>query len=276
VAILTNISLDHVSLDELHQLFSAFLAKAPQAVLNLDDAGVAKLAADYKGKALTFSLGDATTDLCAENISLRPDGSDCTVKGVSLSLQVPGKHNIANALAALGAALQLGLSLEDCCKVLAGFQGIRRRLEVVGTANGITVIDDFGHNPDKIAATLVALRAFPGRLVVMFQPHGFGPLRLMRKELAESFQNRLGPEDLLFMPEPYYAGGTVDRSVTSRHLVEDLQQAGMKAEVLPDRAACKAPILAAAKPGDRILVMGARDDTLSDFARELLAGLSRP
>lgn len=278
LAVLTNISFDHKTLDELRVLFGDVLTKSPAAALNLDDALLRDLAASYTGKKLTFAL-ENPADLTVEDITLRPDGSESVLVDhrdgarYPLSLNQPGRHNIANALAALATVSQLGLSLAEATRLLPGFRGIARRMEVTGSANGITVIDDFGHNPDKIAATLSALRAFPGRLIIMFQPHGFGPLRLMRRELVESFATHMDSADELLMPEPFYAGGTVDRSVSSTHIVADLLQRGVHAKVFPDRASCLPRILATAKPGDRIVVMGARDDTLSDFAKQIVNGL---
>ncbi len=94
-----------------------------------------------------------------------------------MPLKVPGLHNVANALAALSAAKACGVGLAAAAAHLGEFSGIRRRLEVVGAANEITVVDDFAHNPDKISATLETMHAFPGRLLLMFQPHGYGPIR---------------------------------------------------------------------------------------------------
>jgi UDP-N-acetylmuramate--alanine ligase len=102
-----------------------------------------------------------------------------TAERAAVNLRLPGAHNVSNGLAALGAAMACGVTLEEAAAALSGFTGVRRRMDVVGAANGVTVIDDFGHNPDKIAATLDTLHAFPGRLLVMFQPHGYGPLKLM-------------------------------------------------------------------------------------------------
>lgn len=280
IAVLNNVTFDHKPMDELNRIFAAFLATAPQAVLNLDDPLVTELLKTYSGTALTYALDNKNARLVVEDITLRPDGSDSwlvdTQTGTRhrLSLSQPGRHNIANALAALATVSLLGVSLEKGTALLTGFRGIARRMEVVGQAKGITVIDDFAHNPDKISATLSALRAFPGRLIVMFQPHGFGPLRLMRKELVESFVTHLEAEDEVLMPEPFYAGGTVDRSVSSTHIIADLLQQGVHAKVFPDRASCLPRILATAKTGDRIVVMGARDDSLSDFAREIVSALS--
>src|SRR6266480_4404496 len=180
-----------------------------------------------------------------------------------------------NALAELGAASACGVGLSDAAKHLGEFSGIRRRLEVVGTANEITVIDDFAHNPDKIAATLQTMHAFAGRLLLMFQPHGYGPLRLMRDNLVDCFACGLLSEDALLMPEPVYFGGTVDRSVGSGEIVGEIVRRGRKALALPDRSACGEKLVQLARRGDRILVMGARDDSLSQFARDLVQRVER-
>jgi len=144
----------------------------------------------------------------------------------------------------------------------------------VGTANEITVVDDFAHNPDKISATLETLHAFPGRLLLMFQPHGYGPIRLMRDGLVGCFADGLRDEDVLVMPEPVYFGGTVDRSVGSNDLVCEIQRHGRKAFAFPDRGACADMLVKLARRGDRVVVMGARDDSLSQFAHELLRRLA--
>ena len=117
------------------------------------------------------------------------------------------------------------------------------------------------------------MHAFPGRLLLMFQPHGYGPIRLMRAELAEAFAQGLAPDDVLLMPEPAYFGGTTDRSVGSADLAEDLRGLGVQAEALPDRDACAERLMELVRPGDRIVVMGARDDGLTVFAEEMLRRL---
>jgi len=279
VAVLNNVAHDHASMDELRRLFGDFIAKAAVSVLNLDNAETARLAAALpRDRRLTYSLGDASADLVAEAITPAPDGIAFAVREagaapIALRLGVPGRHNVANALAAVGAARALGLGLAEAVQALEGFTGIRRRLEVVGSAGGVTVIDDFAHNPDKIAATLTTLHAFPGRLLLLFQPHGFGPLRLLRDEFIATFTAQLGPEDVLAMPEPLYFGGTVDRGVSSRDIVAGIRAGGREAVAFPDRSACGEHLLGLVRPGDRIVVMGARDDTLASFAAELLRTL---
>ena len=162
------------------------------------------------------------------------------------------------------------MSLSEAVAHLGEFSGIRRRLEIVGAANGITVIDDFAHNPDKISATLKTLHAFPGRLLLMFQPHGYGPIRLMKDALVDCFVSGLHDEDVLTMPEPVYFGGTVDRSVGSREVICEIERRGVKAFAFPDRSACGDALVRLARRGDRIVIMGARDDSLSQFAHELI------
>jgi len=281
IAVVNNISLDHKSMDELRSLFRDFSANAETVVLNLDNPETAALVPDLKpGQTVTYSLSDARADLLASSPVPSPTGIAFRVKArdtdevVEVKLKVPGLHNVANALGALCAAKACGVTLADAALYLGEFSGIRRRLEVVGTVNGITVIDDFAHNPDKISATLETMHAFPGRLLLMFQPHGYSPIRLMKDELVDCFANGLHADDVLVMPEPVYFGGTVDRSVGSRELVGEIERRGRNALAFADRRACGDSLVQLARPGDRILVMGARDDSLSVFAHELLQRLA--
>jgi UDP-N-acetylmuramate--alanine ligase len=151
------------------------------------------------------------------------------------------------------------------------FSGLARRFDIVGTVNDITVIDDFGHNPDKIAATLATLKTFPGRIIAFFQPHGYGPIRNMGSELAATFANMLSEDDHLILCDPVYFGGTVDKSIGSQSITDAVAAAGRNAEYIPTREDCGERIVDVASPGDRIVIMGARDDTLSGFAADVLA-----
>ena len=284
VAVVSNISLDHKSMEELRDLFGGFTGRAKTAVLNLDNVETAALAQsmveDGRGDAVvTFALGNDDADLAAHALSPLPTGMTFDLaerssnERLRVVLNVPGAHNVANALAAISAVRALGVPLTQAVASLESFSGIRRRMEVVGTRNGVTVIDDFAHNPDKIAATLKTLHAFDGRLLILFQPHGFGPLKLMKSEFIEGFAGLMRADDVLLMPEPVYYGGTTDRSVGSEDIAAGIRAAGRQAEALHDRAACGDRLVDLARPGDRIVVMGARDDTLSQFASELLGRL---
>jgi UDP-N-acetylmuramate--alanine ligase len=281
VAVVNNISLDHKSMDELRPLFRDFVAKAKAAVLNLDNPETCALVTGLKSEqALTYAMKAVEAGLVGSVPNPSPAGIAFQVREretgrtVEVALNVPGMHNVANALAALSAAKTCGVDIAAAAAYLGEFTGIRRRLEVVGTVNAITVIDDFAHNPDKISATLETLHAFPGRLLLMFQPHGYGPMRLMRQALADCFVGGLHDGDVLLMPEPVYFGGTVDRGVGSSEIADDIKQRGRNASALATREECGDALVRLAQPGDRIVVMGARDDSLSDFAREILTRLS--
>jgi UDP-N-acetylmuramate--alanine ligase len=281
IAVVSNISLDHKTMDELRSLFRAFVAKAKTVVLNLDNEETKALADSLTpGVTSTYSLTDRSAHLLARRIEPSPESigfevsERATGEQASLQLQMPGVHNVSNVLAALCAARACGVSLPAAADALGSFTGIKRRFDRVGVANGVTVFDDFAHNPDKIAATLATLHAFPGRLLVLFQPHGFRPLRLMKDAFIDCFATNLRAGDVLVMPEPVYYGGTVDRAVTSADIVRSVNAGHGEAFAFPDRSACGDKLIALARPGDRIVIMGARDDTLAEFAADLLRRLA--
>ena len=278
IAVLSNISLDHKEMDELRQLFAHFLGCSRKAVLNLDDPETRALSETVPAdKVIGYGFDSPGAGFMGKDLQLQPDGVTFAVEAEGerheVRLNVPGRHNASNALAAIAATRALGVRLEDAASALARFEGLRRRLELVGSAGGVTVIDDFAHNPDKIEATLAALRAHPGRLLLMFQPHGFGPLAKMGEELAESFAKGMAPDDRLFLPDPVYQGGTVERTRGSDWLAEQVNTRKRHAEHIPDRPKIGEALLSEAREGDRIVIMGARDDTLIDFARGLVERL---
>ncbi len=272
VAVVTNISLDHKSLAELHLLFGDFTRRAGTAIVNADDDESAPLWAG----AVTFGFADEA-DVQAVDFTAEAAGSrfGVLVDGArhDACLRMPGRHNVANALAAIAATRAAGVPVADAVAALGRFAGLARRYEVIGSAGGVTVIDDFAHNPDKVAATLAAVADQPGRALLFFQPHGYGPLRLMGKELAAAFAAGMRGGDRLWVCDPVYFGGTVDRSVGSEALVADIVTHGGDAVHLPAREDIGTAMLAEARAGDRIVVLGARDDTLTEFAHGLMGSL---
>jgi UDP-N-acetylmuramate--alanine ligase len=277
VAVLNNVSLDHKSLEELRQLFGDFAKKAKTTVWNADDAETVALIEPLAlAGAISFGFS-AQADFRATDIVDLQLGSRFTLHAMGdtldVALIVPGRHNIANALAAIAAATALGVTVAKAVRAIERFNGLARRFDIVGTANNITVIDDFGHNPDKIAATLATLKAFPGRIIAFFQPHGYGPIRVMGAELAGVFAGMLGEDDHLILCDPVYFGGTVDKSIGSQSITDAVTAAGQNAEYFPAREDCGNRMVDLAQPGDRVVVMGARDDTLSGFAADILAQL---
>lgn len=266
VGVVTNISLDHKPLGELRVLFSDFAERTTEGVvLNADCPDMKR----QRSGAKTFSFLEKS-DFQASVEETRPNGSDYALNGVSGSLRLPGAHNVANAAAAIATCAYEGVSVEDAVEALRTFKGIGRRLEVLGTANGVTVIDDFAHNPDKIDASLEALSVGGGRLRVMFQPHGFGPTRLLKEGLIDALSRGLGDDDALWMPEIYFAGGTATKDISSNDLVEPIVAGGKRARFVADRSTIAREMVEASEPGDCVVIMGARDDTLTDFAHDVL------
>ena len=281
VAVLLNVSLDHMSMKELRILFGDFLAAADIAAVNLDDPECAALASRAK-HLISFGIDNPSAQIGVEAGSVieRATGISATIidrpfgSKHLLNLRVPGRHNLANALAALAASGAAFVPLELAVSALSNYSGLARRFDIIGTSpSGITVIDDFGHNPDKVSATLATLKAHPGRVIAFFQPHGYGPLRQMGAELVEVLASRLGSDDLTILCDPVYFGGSVDRGEGSERIVRLIGEHGGSAEYVPDRAACADRIVELASPGDRVVIMGARDDTLTVFAKDLLARL---
>ncbi len=281
VAVLLNVSLDHKSMEELRVLFSGFVQAAQRVAANADD-DEARLIAAHASDVITFGIVSSDATVGVVEGSIDESGSGVAAQLIDrrdgsvheLRLRMPGRHNLSNALAAIAGAAAAGIEVADAVRVIAGFQGLARRFDVIGaSASGITVIDDFGHNPEKCRATLRTLKTHPGRVIAFFQPHGYGPLRQMGAELAHTFAEELGPDDLTLMCDPVYFGGTVDRSQGSERIVKLIEADGGNAEYIPTREACGERIVTLARPGDRIVVMGARDDTLTTFATALLRDL---
>ena len=279
IAVVTNVTLDHLQLDDLRSLFGAFLLRARRTVLNLDDPETRAMADVVPAdRCVGYGFDSPGAAVMGKNLELTAEGSTFTVisgeEQQQVQLRVPGRHNASNALAALAATRLLGVSFEEAAAALARFEGLKRRLETVGSTGGVTVIDDFAHNPDKIDATLATLRGQAGRLLILFQPHGYGPLSKMGDELAASFSKGLAEGDKLYLPDPVYQGGTVDRARGSDWLAEQVRAQGRDAVHIPERAAIGEALHAEARPGDRIVVMGARDDSLSEFAAQLVERLA--
>ena len=281
VGVLLNVSLDHKSMEELRSLFGDFLARSAARAVNLDDREAAALI-DGCDDIITFGIDARNADLTVEDGSItdNPTGLTATVldrrtgSAHPLRLRMPGRHNLSNALAAIAGAQAAGVAVAAAVDALDTFAGLARRFDVVGTsALGVTVIDDFGHNPEKCAATLRTLKHHAGRVIAFFQPHGYGPLRQMGQELADTFARELGADDVTLICDPVYFGGTVDRSGGGQRVVDLIRHAGANAEYVPTREGVSDRIVAIARPGDRVVVMGARDDTLTEFAQDLLARL---
>jgi len=279
--VLLNLRLDHKPPEELTEMFTTFRNRTLGPCLVGEDDNLRPFATD----AVVFGSG-AQADLRAMQVDVSESGSTFLVEGVPFQLPVPGVYNVSNAMAAIAACRAAGVELADMGPPLASFQGVARRFQTVGKVAGITVIDDFAHNPDKIGAALKAARLLAtrretqadspvpgGRILALFQPHGFGPTRFLRDALVDAFVHKLGKADQLWMPEIYYAGGTVKRDISSGDIIAAVANAGLQATFVPDRADLGELVAAATQAGDIILVMGARDPSLTNLCQDILARL---
>ncbi|MCK0128153.1 Mur ligase family protein [Erythrobacter sp. F6033] len=281
IGVLLNVSLDHKSIEELRILFGDYLASSGCAVINFDNAEARGLAG-RASQSVSFGIENTDAEIMVDPDTIEQEALEIRAavldnrsrEAFPLVLPMPGMHNLSNALAAIAAVSAAGIGIDKAVLALRTFGGLARRFDVVGkTESGITVIDDFGHNPEKCAATLRTLKSTPGRVIAFFQPHGYGPLRQMGDELAETFATELGPDDLTVMCDPVYYGGTVDRSQGSERIIDLITSQGGSAEHIAERADSGKRIAEIAQPGDRIVVMGARDDTLSEFARSIFEAI---
>lgn len=270
IGLINNIGIDHKSLDELIQLFKDFAGRCTHGVLVNIDCDNCKEIKHPTKKITTFSLKDSKADYFAYNIEAIPGGTKYSIDGKSFKINLIGRFNVANALAAIAICNMLGIDKFDAAKALEGFLGTQRRLEVIGSSKGITFIDDFAHNPDKVFASTQALKDYAGRLIIMFQPHGFAPMKLTGKDIIKSFAANLSKEDILILPDIYFVGGTADKSISSKDLIDQALELGINARYIPKRQDVKKFILENAKQGDRVIIMGARDNSLTDFTHELL------
>ena len=271
LAVVTNITLDHKTLDEIKPLFKDFLLCTQKGiVMNMDDEESCSLHID-RPNIITFSAkGNPHATLQASDITESIKGMNFKINGENVFLPMIGRHNIENALAAAGLCMHLDISVQESMKALQSFLGTERRLTQIGSKNDITVFDDYAHNPAKIQAALNALKPLGKRLFAIYQPHGFGPLRLMKDALIKTLTETLDDQVEWIMLPVFYAGGTVTKDISSEDIVAPLQQNGKRAVALTTRDDVLQYVKKRACPGDIILVMGARDASLSDFANQIL------
>jgi UDP-N-acetylmuramate--alanine ligase len=268
IAVVTNITLDHFEISELREMFSGFVEGASHgAVINADCPNSTHLIGKSR-ETVTFGSSPK---------------ADFSLASISPNLNIAGDHNKLNALAAIAACSLLGVPVDVAREALSTFTGIKRRLEVIGVSNGVTVIDDFASNPGKIAASLKAVQEGAKRIFVVFQPHGFQPTKMMRDGYIETFASLLRKDDVLIMPDIFYVGGTanlvngevvtIPKDISSEDITSAVTARGRLAYCIPDRAEIPRFIQERVAPGDTVLVMGSRDESLSEFAEGLRGAL---
>jgi len=267
IAVVTNIDLEHLDyyrdLDHLKETFLAFVNRVPfygAAVLCLDDANAQSLIPEIKKRYLTYGLS-AQADILAADLEEHGWISrfELVFKGERLgeiSLGLPGRHNVLNALAAASVALELEIPFASIARALNRVGGIQRRFQLKGEAAGITVIDDYGHHPTEIRATLTALKAcYPDRRkIVLFQPHRYTRTQALLEEFATAFNQA----DHLILTEIYAAGEEPIKGVTGRALAESIRIHGHhESDFSPDVDSLASKVASELNPGDVVLTLGA-------------------
>ena len=275
LGVLLNLQRDHKEMDAVAAMFRTFRAQLREGAL----VGEADNLREFAVGATVFGYGPEAT-FRAEAIQTGPEGTTFMVRGQSFQLPVPGRHNLENALAAMATCAALGVPLTAMAAPLAGFQGVARRFQVLGSARGVTVVDDFGHNPAKVAASiraaLLRVAGSGGRVLAIFQPHGFGPLKFLRADFVETFATELRPQDRLWFLDVFYTGGTAARDISSAEVIADILPRLGTAEHAPSRDWLVTRLAAESREGDLVLVMGARDPSLTELSRQILARLAEP
>ncbi len=268
LSVCLNLSRDHKSEDEVAAMFRILKRRTRETFV----CGEQGIPADLREGAVVFGFGEGA-EVRGTDLELAPTSSRFRVDGVSFTLPVPGEHNVENALGAIAACRALGVGLDEMVAPLARYRGVARRFQSLGHARGVEVVDDFGHNPAKIAASLATARLRARRVLAIYQPHGYGPTRFLRDGFVDTFATRTAPGDLVWLLEVFYAGGTATRDFSAADLVDDIAARGRTAEFAPSREWLVTRVTQVAEPGDLVLVMGARDPSLTRLAHDILAAL---
>ena len=273
ISIINNISLDHKSIEDLQLLFKNFANRAQKGTIYNADCPNSSILKNAHKNSTSFAIENSSANFFASNIKAIPDGTLYTYDNKEYKLNLIGKFNVANTMCAVACCSLLGIPPHTSCKILEEFLGTKRRLEILGKKNNITIIDDFAHNPDKVNASLSALKSYFGRLIVMFQPHGFAPMRMMGKDIINSFAKNFDKNDILLIPEIFFAGGTVKRDISSKDLVDYAKQQNINALFFEKRDEIEKYISSIMTPNDRIVLMGARDNSITTMGFNLLENI---
>jgi UDP-N-acetylmuramate--alanine ligase len=261
-SIIANLDLDHNPVEKTAEMFVTLSRNTGEKVIiNGDD----KYLKHYHiEKTVPFSL-DMVSEYQAGSIEYQPFCTTFTLRGLKFRLSIPGKYNLYNALSGLALLSEMGADLASVAEVLPEFAGIERRFDVHLKTEKYLVIDDYAHNPHKIISLMESIKRIREQVCYIFQPHGFGPTKLMKQGYIEAFQEQLREGDHLILLPIYYAGGTVRSDISSEDLLRQIRAAGKSAEVLHEREM----LFSCLDTWKSYVVFGARDETLSDFAEEI-------
>jgi len=261
-SVILNLDLDHHSIAETGMMFEILSDNTSGNVaLNADDWNL-KLCKIRD--AVTFSI-DKASDYQAVDIRYQPFDTNFSVYGQQFDLSMPGKHNLYNALACIAVLAETGIALKDIAAVLPEFSGIERRFDIHLNDGRHLVIDDYAHNPHKIQSLMQTMQGIDEEICYIFQPHGFGPTRLMKDGYISAFIDGLRDTDRLIVLPIYYAGGTAAQDISSEDLAAPVKASGKDALAVIDRNT----VFDVLGEYDAYVVFGARDDTLAELAEEI-------
>jgi len=265
ISLFLNISKDHKPTGEVRTMFEQLAHRSKHSIRNADDPLLNDLPAGG-----SFSL-HSNSDWKPDTFQTGRDGGLLIRNGIEYRIPLIGEHNLSNCAAALSVADMMGCSPQQLSQATPEFEGVARRFFRIETAAGITVVDDFAHNPAKIRAAVCAARTFAQRIIAIYQPHGFGPTRFLRNEYRELFGSLFSDNDTLCLLPIYYAGGTATKDISSRDLKNDLAGVPFTVIAPASRDEALSFIELHAKSGDCIIVMGARDPSLPVFVQKIAA-----
>jgi UDP-N-acetylmuramate--alanine ligase len=278
IAVVNNVEPDHLecygSMAALDDAFVEFAGRAQVAIVSADDPGARRIGARIKSEVCGFGL-DAGADIRIGDIVQRAEGTEACIRwrngrSIAMKLQVPGLHNLRNAVAALAVVHALGGALGPAVDALRDFRGVGRRFERLGEFGGVAVVDDYAHHPSELTATLSAARqAFPGRrLVAVFQPHLYSRTAAHGQAMGQA----LAAADLVIVTEIYPAREQPIAGVSGRQVADAAERAGADARFEPTRAQVGRTVYQALRSGDVVLTLGAGD--ITRVAPELVRWLS--
>jgi UDP-N-acetylmuramate--alanine ligase len=277
IGLLLNIDKDHKEIEELKEIFETF--KEHTKRLFSVNASNPLTASFSQQKGHDFSYTEAEAGYKAINFRQTGFQIQFDINGVGFVMNAIGHHNMENALAATAVANQLGVDLKTCAQAVTNYEGIYRRNQVLGqkningTSDGIWVIDDYAHNPAKVAAAIRSVQPLAGKVIAWFQPHGYGPTRFLRNDFVKEISQTLRPQDEIWMSEIFYAGGTTTKNISAADLINDLKVAGSNAYFVEDRNNLVDRIKPHLEKGSAIILMGARDPSLDEFAKDFFEKL---
>jgi len=268
VGLLLNIDKDHKEIDVLMDVFEQFKEHTKEFFVVNQSHTLAKQLSNNPQHNFSIDTSDNAA-YHASNFQQSGLSISFTINNSPFTLNAIGKHSMENALAAVTVCNLVGVPLSIAADALKNYEGIYRRHQVFGQKNGVWLIDDYAHNPAKCAASIQACQPMAEKVVAWFQPHGYGPTKFLRNDFVDEISKVLRPQDEIWMSEIFYAGGTAVKDISANDLIEDLKAKGCNAFFAENRN----NFLETARPhftaNSVLLLMGARDPSLEQFAKNI-------